>query len=263
MAGKPNSDVSSVTDRLRDVRLETGRGLGRVFRDWMALAVHAFERDDDAYLDRLERYERDNDDTRETVAQTFSEALGALIVATSGAQRPVVGDIYEQVGNQADDFGQYFTPWNICRLKAELLLSADDIESATADDPLTIADPACGSGRLLVATAKVLHERDPNAAILVQGTDKDRTCARMAVVNLVIAGIPGRIRYGDSLTQEIHRTWLVEPNGTGPVVRQVDPDTAVDDSEAEPEGLAPVDPRADGSADFSTTSEQSGLGEWS
>lgn len=45
-----NPDVSGVIDRLQGIRMETGHGIGRVFRDWMALAVHAFENDDDQML---------------------------------------------------------------------------------------------------------------------------------------------------------------------------------------------------------------------
>lgn len=258
-------DVSGVIERLRDIRLETGNSLGRVFRDWMALSVHAFERDDDAYLDRLDRYDRDgNSETRSNAAQAFSEALGELVVATSEAQRPVVGDIYEEIGNQADDFGQYFTPWNISVFKAQMTIASEDAADATADDPLTVADPACGSGRLLVAAARTLHDHDPSAPIVVSGTDKDRTCARMAVVNLVIAGVPGRIRYGDSLTQEIHRTWLVEPHTPGPVVRQIEPEEPEAPGEdPEPETDEQADVEVDVAADVADAVEQAGLGRWS
>lgn len=265
-------DVDDIIERLEDIRLKTGHGLGRVFRDWMALAVDAFEGNDDAYLDRLERYDYDerDDDVLEFVAQTFSEALGELVVATAEAQRPVVGEVYERVGNQADDFGQYFTPWTVCAFKAEMLMHDVDGSAATADDPLTFADPACGSARLLVAGAKKLHDVDPSAPFWVQGTDKDRTCARMAVVNLVIANVPGRIRYGNSLTQEMHREWLVHPSGPGPVVQSRKPDQHVSakgdttdaetaESERAPDSESVPEPVVD--PDVSV--EQAGLEEWS
>jgi hypothetical protein len=256
-----DADVDDVIETLEDIRLETGHGLGRVFRDWMTLSVAAFEGDEDTYHDRLDRYGRDGpSDRRESVAESFSEALGELAVATVEAKRPVVGDIYEAVGNQADDFGQYFTPWNVCIAKAEMLVSADDADEATSDDPLTVADPACGSGRLLVAAAMALHDHDPDAPILVSGTDKDRTCARMAVVNLALANVPGRIQYGNSLTQEIHREWRVTPRGFGPVVKSVEPSTPETDSEASTE--AEDVESADIEAGVDERLEQPGLGEW-
>lgn len=220
------ADVDPVIDRLEEIRRETGYDLHRVFRDWMALAVFAFEGNDEEYHDRLDRYARDphDEETRAEVAQLFSEALGELAAATVEAQRPVVGDVYEQTNNQNEDEGQFFTPWNVCTAKAEMLISAEDADDATQSDPLRVADPACGSARLLVATAMKLHEIDPDASILVSGTDKDRTCARMAVVNLALGNIPGRIRFGNSLTQEIHEVWHVVPDQLGKPVRRLDDD---------------------------------------
>lgn len=220
-----NADVSPVVDHLREIQHTTGHRLGRVFRDWMALAVFAFERNDDEYLERLDRYDRVSDeDTKREVADAFSRALGELVILTSEADRPVVGDVYEQVGNQADEFGQYFTPWHVSLAIAQINFADEDGSDATVANPLTIADPACGSGRMLVAAAKTMHDRNPETPVFVRGTDKDRTCARMAVVNLVIAGVPGVIRCGDSLTLEIHRAWEVEPTGPGPAVRRLDPE---------------------------------------
>lgn len=44
----------------------------------------------------------------------------------------------------------------------------------------------------------------------------------MAVVNLVLAQVPGRVYHGNSLTCEMWRRWDVHPNGPGPAVSIVE-----------------------------------------
>lgn len=243
-------DVSGVVDRLDTIRFDTGHRRPRIFRDWTVLMVSALARDDETYNDRLDKYAPAEDDMeqRREVATAFSEAFGELVIATREAERPVIGDVYEEIGAQADDFGQYFTPWDLCRLKAQLITDGRNPD-ASQDDPMSVSDPTCGSGRLLVAGAKRLREQYPDTPVVATGVDKDATCARMAVINLALAGIPGKIRYGDSLTMEGHREWVIDLTGTDPAVREVDPDDPdpdEPDSDPQTEQAALSEVRTDG-----------------
>lgn len=227
--------IDEFVSHLRDIKQETGYRLPRIFRDWTALAVHAFCKQDEAYNDRLDRYGTLEDDreTRRTVAESFSKALGELILATKAADRPVIGDIYEELGVQDDDQGQFFTDWEVCRMKSQMLFSDDDLRESGPEDPIKISDPACGSARLLIAAARRVHELDEDSRIWVRGTDLDPICARMAVLNLVIFGVPGRIRCGDSLTLEMKSAWSIDA-ARRPPVEEVEPRThSSEDEDAE------------------------------
>ena len=232
-----DDDLAEIVGYLTVSRDVTGHRLTRVFRDWVEMAVCAFESNDEVYLDVLDRHMPDHcdQDDRREVAEAFSEALGELLTSTLDKQRPVIGDIYEAIGANSDAFGQFFTGWPLCRTKARMTITEDDALEATVDDPLTVADPACGSGRLLVAAANRLHDIDPSAEIAVSGTDKDQLCAHMAVLNLVIANVRGRVRFGDSITMEYHREWRVDPRVRPPVQRVDDPDSPMDRLEEEDE----------------------------
>lgn len=234
------ADVDPIVEYLDSIHLETGHDRGRIFKDWMALAVAAFARDDDRYNEVLDAYPVDgrddpDDAIRRACAEDFAAALGELTEHTVSDQRPVLGGVYEQVGRQSDALGQHFTPWNVSLANAELTIHADDVEDATADDPLTVCDPACGSGRLLIAVAKAVHDRDPDTPLVVTGVDKDRTCARMAVVNLVLGATPGRVYHGNSLTMETWRRWDVRPSAVGPAVRIVEEPADLSMPDREPE----------------------------
>ena len=89
---------------------------------------------------------------------------------------------------------------------------------------MTIVDPACGSGRLLVEAAK----RQPDAVYV--GVDKDVTCVKMTALNLCLFNVDGYAVHGDSLTQEYHGAWQTTYSPLGGSVRELD-EAAVPDFE--------------------------------
>ena len=91
------------------------------------------------------------------------------MVATDETERDVLGDAYEAFGMQTDAFGQHFTLHIVTAAMAEIQTTTD---SGTQEEPMTIADLACGSGRILVLAA-----RQQNAPIVHLGHDTDLVCA--------------------------------------------------------------------------------------
>lgn len=63
MSSTVGVDVEEILDPLETIE---DRGFGRydVFRDWVDLMLSALQRDDDAYLETLDRYDRDGDHDR-------------------------------------------------------------------------------------------------------------------------------------------------------------------------------------------------------
>jgi hypothetical protein len=58
------------------------------------------------------------------------------------------------------------------------------LENKTEDRPLRILDPACGSGRMLLAAQKCNGRHHE-----FYGIDIDHTCIKMAAVNLFLSGL--------------------------------------------------------------------------
>jgi type I restriction-modification system DNA methylase subunit len=119
------------------------------FDDWLSLMLAAFERDDPAYLKVLERYGPREDGTPHP-ADHFAHALGAIMLEMrkdneAGVIRDHLGEIYETEGAAEREMAQFFTPMPLCELMARM--TVDD----SAPENARIADPACGSGRLLLA----------------------------------------------------------------------------------------------------------------
>lgn len=129
----------------------------------------------------------------------------------------LLGVIYEELGMDSDHFGQYFTPHNVSEMKAEMVGNVDQEQGR--EDPYTVADPACGSGRLLIYAARKLPS-DVDAVFY--GQDKDTTCAKMTALNLCFYNMDAYAVQGDSLKVEQNRMWKTESSIMGGSVRELE-----------------------------------------
>ena len=231
------------------------RGFGRydVFRDWIDLMLSALQRDDDAYLDTLSRYDRDGH-RGERIPDLFATAFSELMAAMEETGRDVLGIAYQEFGMQTDAFGQHFTPHTVAAAMGEIQTATD--ENDVHEEPVTIADPACGSGRMLVLAA-----RQQDAHTVCFGQDTDLVCAQMAALNLCFFNIDGAVVYGDSLAMTKRRAWKTRGTMLGGEVAEVDPDdlpwpeAAFDEPPSEEEPTPPTDVERE-------AIEQSELGAW-
>jgi hypothetical protein len=107
--------------------------------------------------------------------------------------------------------GQFFTPMAVCKVMAEFTIG----DTAKDKEHVTINDPACGSGRLLLAAMP--HFKVGQATYF--GTDLDRTCAMMAVMNMLWRNVDSYIVWGNSLTVEARGGWMTEFTGLGGRIR--------------------------------------------
>jgi hypothetical protein len=114
--------------------------------------------------------------------EKMAEAFAACMV---GAQRDVLGTWFEEHLSHGRN-GQFFTPWPVARMMAQMTV-------AGAKPGQTVCDPACGSGRMLLAAAEV--ER----GLVLFGADVDHRCVKMAAINLRLAGLSGEVAWMDSL----------------------------------------------------------------
>ena len=104
-----------------------------------------------------------------------------------------LGEYYQVLAGKyrKSALGQYFTPEPICDFMSKI----SGVESTT-DEIITINDPACGSGRMLLAGH--CHAK---GKCRVYGEDLDEICVKMTVVNLLIHGVEGEVLHHNSLSQ--------------------------------------------------------------
>ena len=86
-------------------------------------------------------------------------------------------------------------------------MSFGEGEAAFEGKPLiTLAEPCCGAGRLVLAFASVVKAAgfNPQRRLWIEATDVDRVCQQMTFIQMSLCGLAGTVTHGNSLTRE---TW--------------------------------------------------------
>lgn len=183
--------------------------IAQVFDDFMEMAICAFSfgRMEDRYTEITRRYNADE-------IQQFGNVLGAMLLdyeqcsSTDGDWDDVLGNFFESTstGSQASRMGQFFTPKSVCDMMAR-------IADGEVKEDSSCCDPACGSGRNLIAHSRLNTENRLNCFYV--GMDLDRRCINMTVLNMFMYGLKGVVIHMDSLSLEVFSGYRVYLGETG------------------------------------------------
>jgi len=165
--------------------------------------------------DREEEYIRKGKRYDKETIKLFPEIFAAImnsLVNTDGTANfsDVLGDAYMRLEINNHWHGQFFTPQHICYMMAAMSINWNGIEETIATQGyVTINDPCCGAGGMLIAAADVMQKYKINykREALFVGQDIDPVCALMTYVQMSLLGMPGIIQIGNSLTTEYRDTW--------------------------------------------------------
>ena len=168
-------------------------GLHSVFDDFLEMVICSLSlgAKEDRYLEIVRNYEKPD-------AYLMAEAFGALVIEMDNngeGLKDGFGDFYMEYLSYGRN-GQFFTPESICDMMARILNPAGFGER--------VADCCCGSGRMLLAAAKISRNS------LFFGADIDRTCAMMCLINLCLNGLPGEVCWMDTLMNRFYTGWRIE-----------------------------------------------------
>lgn len=193
------------------LRANTGsRDLRTVFTDFCEASAIAIRNRVDAhgFQEREESYERIRAQYSAAQLDRFAEALALVAVEMSRDPRDVLGETYMQLGIADRDRGQFFTPYNVAQLIAEMQLA--DASSVVFTRPvLTIYEPACGAGAMVIAMTQALARRgiDCRERVHITADDLSLAAVHMSFVQLSLLDVPALVNRRNSLTLERFDTW--------------------------------------------------------
>ncbi len=138
----------------------------------------------------------------------LARALAILLEQAAENYDDILGGVYMVLGQGNRRFGQYFTPFPVARMMAEVTLG-DVTLPAPGAPPLTFLEPCVGSGVLILAAADVIEERFPGAIAQEQvqfyGQDIDECCVALCRLNMLMHGIGRRVEQADAMTASQQR----------------------------------------------------------
>jgi len=204
--GKTNPHVQQFVSLFNQTAPDENRW--QVFSDFVHMAAcslyNAIHRDEDFeadYMRRVGRYSRED-------ANNMSRLLAEVIQGLEFCPTDFLGQIFMNLELGNARHGQFFTPYNVSHMMAQVTLS-DGLSVLTSGerDFITVSDPACGAGGMIVAMAEAMLEAgfNPQKQMMVYCVDIDPVAAMMCYIQLSLMGIPAIVATGNSLTVEIKR----------------------------------------------------------
>lgn len=111
--------------------------------------------------------------------------------------------------------GQFFTPPEVSELMARL--GYEEALQTTTQPFVTLSDPACGAGGMILAFVKVMLSlgHNPLHRVWVQAVDVDRTAALMCYLQMSLWHIPGAVVVGNSLSLEVQEVFYTPAHYLG------------------------------------------------
>jgi Type I restriction-modification system methyltransferase subunit len=171
-----------------------------IFSDWLILAaatLYTWKKDpkvESEYMEIAKNYSKEELDKH-------AQLLAITVNALEEKEQDFLGEIFIDGEFSNDRTAQFFTPFHISELMAEINIGDNDIPK---NKVFTVYDPCCGSGVMLVASISVMKKRkiDFQHDVFFLGTDIDAKCARMTFIQLSLLGAPAVVICGNTLTKE-------------------------------------------------------------
>ncbi len=233
------NETKPIFDLIEEASQRSGVSRGQAFEDFLHMSVCALSGGtmEDQYLAVVERHKKGKPGKRgcDSIARAFG-TLVASMEQTQGEMIDILGDLFQGAITYGEA-GQFMTPQPVCRAMARLTIGEDVAEKKDADEAATVlspaqsgnesgveepatgqsvehavfprtpkrtvCDPACGSGRMLLAVAEI------NPHWEFYGQDVDLRCVRLTALNLAFRNLYGYVTWGNSLGNEkklIYRT---------------------------------------------------------
>ena len=189
--------------------LSTKHNKYNVFVDLLKMAsfsmYNTFAKSEDIekkYLAIVSQYQKEE-------IQLFCKLFGNLVQMYESKSEitDILGDFYMKEGIGSKNLGQFFTPFHISHLMAKIILDEENCKKIIAENGfITLSEPTCGAGGMILAAAKVLKEIGINYQqnLLVYAVDISEVCTFMTYIQLSLYGIPAKVFCGNTLTGEMN-----------------------------------------------------------
>jgi hypothetical protein len=155
---------------------------------------------EDRYLSIIKKYKKDE-------VQTITEMFAALVEEFQiHPFQDFAGQIYMELGIGNNNAGQFFTPYSVCGLMAQVTQDHESIRQTVKDKGwYCMYDCACGGGATMIAGLEQanneFHRLNWRNHVMVNANDIDIVCCSMCYVQLSLIGVAAIVTCSNALMQ--------------------------------------------------------------
>lgn len=150
---------------------------------------------EDVYLKTIKKY---NSDEQSQLAQM----LAMVSMAHELQPGDFLGETLMELSMGRKELGQFFTPYSLCSLNAELTLSADLVNDKGY---VSLSEPAAGGGGMVIAA----HHRatELKVDLYAHCVELSHMTADLCYINLSAAGVAAHVTQGNTLSMKMGRSF--------------------------------------------------------
>lgn len=181
-----------------------------VFTDFVTMsaialhnAVNKSQKLEDEYLAIVARYSKEE-------VNEFCELFANFVFLMEPEPTDVLGSLYMELELGNLNNGQFFTPHEISLLMARMAYGdVLDIMKSSNKPFITLSDPACGAGGMVLAFVNEMLKKGVNPAekLYVQCIDIDRLAGLMCYLQLSLWHVPAEVIIGNTITMNFREVY--------------------------------------------------------
>lgn len=195
--------IREFTRKIQD--LDRSKSIQTVFRDFLSLGTYSLAQPFYRSPDIEQKYKLIVKDYTKEQTVEFSKLFAFLVQGLEEQYQDFLGQIFMELGFGNAKKGQFFTPYSVSKLMAEINFS-DFEKKLNEKDFVTLSEPCCGSGGIIITLAEIMKNKGYNYQhqLFVEAIDIDEICFKMAYIQLSLLGIPARVIRGDTLAMRFY-----------------------------------------------------------
>lgn len=126
--------------------------------------------------------------------------------------RDLLGRVHQEISSikGKQDLCSFYTPDSVCGLMAGIGIDVEAMRRKIKEGKtVSVYEPACGAGRLMLAVAEQLGELRRRLRVVCE--DIDLNACKMCYINLSLWGVPAEVYHMNVLSREVWGGWRTLP----------------------------------------------------
>ena len=188
-------------------QLSYTRHTWQAWQDFTELAALSIAQSTAYSEDREQTYMRTIGRYTHKEAQLIPKLLALTIEALEIQHHDFLGSMFMELELGSKWHGQFFTPYNVCKMMAQMTTSAKEFEE---DNIVSMMEPAVGAGAIVIALCDHLRDIGINyqRQLKITARDADYIACCMCYIQLSLLGCSAIVIHGNTLTNEHNNIWI-------------------------------------------------------